>query len=133
MAALRQVLLNHMTSREEGSDKNNENKKEKEQRKGLAHGARLLRTTSLRGPEDSNSSTSGPRSAAASSPGSSENGTSERTEAGREEGAPGSSEFPSGDTAFFETSEDYGEPTGTFRELDKSWEGRKLIGQSPSA
>lgn len=122
-----------MTSREEGSDKNNENKKEKEQRKGLAHGARLLRTTSLRGPEDSNSSTSGPRSAAASSPGSSENGTSERTEAGREEGAPGSSEFPSGDTAFFETSEDYGEPTGTFRELDKSWEGRKLIGQSPSA
>eukprot|EP00063_Salmo_salar_P017668 XP_013992503.1 PREDICTED: rho guanine nucleotide exchange factor 12-like isoform X4 [Salmo salar] len=108
LAALRQVLLNHMTSREEGSDKNNENKKEKEQRKGLAHGARLLRTTSLRGPEDSNSSTSGPRSAAASSPGSSENGTSERTEAGREEGAPGSSEFPSGDTAFFETSEDYG-------------------------
>ena len=127
MAALRQVLLNHMTSREEGSDKNNENRKEKEQRKGLAHGARLLRTTSLRGPEDSNSSTSGPRSAAASSPGSSENGT-----AGREEGAPGSSELPSGDTGFFETSEDYGEPTGTFRELDKSWEGR-LSGQSPSA
>ncbi|XP_071031184.1 rho guanine nucleotide exchange factor 12-like isoform X1 [Oncorhynchus clarkii lewisi] len=103
LAALRQVLLNHMTSREEGSDKNNENRKEKEQRKGLAHGARLLRTTSLRGPEDSNSSTSGPRSAAASSPGSSENGT-----AGREEGAPGSSELPSGDTGFFETSEDYG-------------------------
>uniref|UniRef100_A0A673XBA3 Rho guanine nucleotide exchange factor 12 n=1 Tax=Salmo trutta TaxID=8032 RepID=A0A673XBA3_SALTR len=58
LAALRQVLLNHMTSREEGSNKNNENKKEKEQRKGLAHGARLLRTTSLRGPEDSNSSIS---------------------------------------------------------------------------
>ncbi|XP_064863310.1 rho guanine nucleotide exchange factor 12-like isoform X4 [Oncorhynchus nerka] len=103
LAALRQVLLNHMTSREEGSDKNNENRKEKEQRKGLAHGARLLRTTSMRGPEDSNSSTSGPRSPAASSPGSSENGT-----AGREEGAPGSSELPSGDTGFFETSEDYG-------------------------
>uniref|UniRef100_A0A8C7FNW4 Rho guanine nucleotide exchange factor 12 n=1 Tax=Oncorhynchus kisutch TaxID=8019 RepID=A0A8C7FNW4_ONCKI len=103
LAALRQVLLNHMTSREEGSDKNNENRKEKEQRKGLAHGARLLRMTSLRGPEDSNSSTSGPTSAAASSPGSSENGT-----AGREEGAPGSSELPSGDTGFFETSEDYG-------------------------
>uniref|UniRef100_A0A8C8F6F9 Rho guanine nucleotide exchange factor 12-like n=1 Tax=Oncorhynchus tshawytscha TaxID=74940 RepID=A0A8C8F6F9_ONCTS len=103
LAALRQVLLNHMTSREEGSDKNNENRKEKEQRKGLAHGARLLRTTSLRGPEDSNSSTSGPTSAAASSPGSSENGT-----AGREEGAPGSSELPSGDTGFFETSEDFG-------------------------
>nr|XP_046160093.1 rho guanine nucleotide exchange factor 12-like isoform X2 [Oncorhynchus gorbuscha] len=103
LAALRQVLLNHMTSREEGSDKNNENRKEKEQRKGLAHGARLLRTTSMRGPEDSNSSTSGPRSAAASSPGSSENGT-----AGREEGAPGSSELPPGDTGFFETSEDYG-------------------------
>uniref|UniRef100_A0A8C7Q2C1 Rho guanine nucleotide exchange factor 12 n=1 Tax=Oncorhynchus mykiss TaxID=8022 RepID=A0A8C7Q2C1_ONCMY len=83
LAALRQVLLNHMTSREEGIDKNNENRKEKEQRKGLAHGARL--------------------SAAASSPGSSENGT-----AGREEGAPGSSELPSGDTGFFETSEDYG-------------------------
>uniref|UniRef100_A0A8C8M4W2 Rho guanine nucleotide exchange factor (GEF) 12b n=1 Tax=Oncorhynchus tshawytscha TaxID=74940 RepID=A0A8C8M4W2_ONCTS len=77
LAALRQVLLNHMTSREEGSDKNNENRKEKEQRKGLAH--------------------------AASSPGSSENGT-----AGREEGAPGSSELPSGDTGFFETSEDFG-------------------------
>ncbi|XP_035637675.1 rho guanine nucleotide exchange factor 12-like isoform X2 [Oncorhynchus keta] len=102
LAALRQVL-NHMTSREEGSDKNNENRKEKEQRKGLAHGARLLRTTSMRGPEDSNISTSGPRSAAASSPGSSENGT-----AGREEGAPGSSELPPGDTGFFETSEDYG-------------------------
>ncbi|KAM9540540.1 rho guanine nucleotide exchange factor 12-like isoform 1-T1 [Salvelinus alpinus] len=108
LAALRQVLLNHITSREEGSDKNNENRKEKEQRMGLAHGSRLLRTTSLRGPEDSNSSTSGPRSAAASSPGSSENGTSERTEAGREEGAPGSSELPPGDTGFFETSEDYG-------------------------
>uniref|UniRef100_A0A673XBP2 Rho guanine nucleotide exchange factor 12 n=1 Tax=Salmo trutta TaxID=8032 RepID=A0A673XBP2_SALTR len=108
LAALRQVLLNHMTSREEGSNKNNENKKEKEQRKGLAHGARLLRTTSLRGPEDSNSSISGPRSAAASSPGSSENGTSERTEAGREEGAPGSSELPSGDIVLRCLEEAYG-------------------------
>ncbi|KAK6322612.1 hypothetical protein J4Q44_G00074040, partial [Coregonus suidteri] len=108
LAALRQVLLNHMTSREEGSDKDKENRKEKEQRKCRARGARLLRTTSLRDPEDNNTSTSGPRSAAASSPGSSENSTSERTEAGREEGAPGSSEIPSGDTGFFETSEDYG-------------------------
>ncbi|CAB1352284.1 unnamed protein product, partial [Coregonus sp. 'balchen'] len=107
LAALRQVLLNHMTSREEGSDKDKENRKEKEQRKCRARGARLLRTTSLRDPEDNNTSTSGPRSAAASSPGSSENSTSERTEAGREEGAPGSSEIPSGDTGFFETSEDY--------------------------
>ncbi|CAB1316675.1 unnamed protein product, partial [Coregonus sp. 'balchen'] len=110
LAALRQVLLNHMTSRAEGSDKDKEKgkEKEKEQRKGRAPGGRLLRTTSLRGPEDNNSSTSAPRSAAAPSTGSSENGASERTEAGREEGTPGSMKLRSGDTGFFETSEDYG-------------------------
>ncbi|XP_045080063.1 rho guanine nucleotide exchange factor 12 isoform X2 [Coregonus clupeaformis] len=110
LAALRQVLLNHMTSRAEGSNKDKEKgkEKEKEQRKGRAPGGRLLRTTSLRGPEDNNSSTSAPRSAAAPSTGSSENGASERTEAGREEGTPGSMELRSGDTGFFETSEDYG-------------------------
>uniref|UniRef100_A0A674CY78 Rho guanine nucleotide exchange factor 12 n=1 Tax=Salmo trutta TaxID=8032 RepID=A0A674CY78_SALTR len=114
LAALRQVLLNHMTSRAEGSDKDKEKGKEKEQRKGRAPGGRLLRTTSLRGPEDNNS-TSAPSSVAVPSTGSSENGASEKTEAGGEEGAPGSNELPSGDTGFFETSEDYGEPTGTFK------------------
>uniref|UniRef100_A0A674CZ58 Rho guanine nucleotide exchange factor 12 n=1 Tax=Salmo trutta TaxID=8032 RepID=A0A674CZ58_SALTR len=47
-------------------------------------------------------------SVAVPSTGSSENGASEKTEAGGEEGAPGSNELPSGDTGFFETSEDYG-------------------------
>ncbi|KAM9499155.1 rho guanine nucleotide exchange factor 12 isoform 6-T6 [Salvelinus alpinus] len=114
LAALRQVLLNHMTSRAEGSDKDKEKGKEKEQRKGRAPGGRLLRTTSLRGPEDNNS-TSAPSSVAAPSTGSSENGALEKTEARREEEAPGSNEPSSGDTGFFETSEDYGEPTGTFK------------------
>uniref|UniRef100_A0A4W5MA13 Rho guanine nucleotide exchange factor 12 n=1 Tax=Hucho hucho TaxID=62062 RepID=A0A4W5MA13_9TELE len=75
LAALRQVLLNHMTSRAEGSDKDKEKGKEKD-------------------------------SVAAPSTGSSENGALEKT--GREEGAPGSNELPSGDTGFFEISEDYG-------------------------
>lgn len=103
-----------MTSRAEGSDKDKEKGKEKEQRKGRAPGGRLLRTTSLRGPEDNNS-TSAPSSVAAPSTGSSENGASEKTEAGGEEGSPGSNELPSRTTGYFETSEDYGEPTGTFK------------------
>ncbi|XP_036379316.1 rho guanine nucleotide exchange factor 12 [Megalops cyprinoides] len=81
LAELRQVLVSQMMTQEEGK------------RGGRAGGGRLLRTTSLRGPMES----SGSRAVAPlRSP---ENG------AGREEAARA---LASGDTGFFETSEDCG-------------------------
>ncbi|KAJ7996852.1 hypothetical protein DPEC_G00222820 [Dallia pectoralis] len=106
LAALRQVLLNHMTSKEE-RDKLNEKDIETEQRNGRARGCCRLRTTSLKGPDD-NSITLGPTGTESDLNRSSANGASERTESIKEDEARLSTEVPSGDKGFFETSEDYG-------------------------
>ncbi|XP_046874116.1 rho guanine nucleotide exchange factor 12 isoform X8 [Hypomesus transpacificus] len=103
LAALKQVLLNHMMTREEGG---REKEKDKEQRKGRAVGGRLLRTTSLRGPEDSSSSNNPDCRTTPPSVVSAENGSGlYQAETGKEDRAP---ELPSGDTDIFETSEEYG-------------------------
>ena len=110
MAALKQVLLNHMMTREEGG---REKEKDKEQRKGRAVGGRLLRTTSLRGPEDSSSSNNPDCRTTPPSVVSAENGSGlYQAETGKEDRAP---ELPSGDTDIFETSEEYGELPGRDR------------------
>ncbi|XP_072530469.1 rho guanine nucleotide exchange factor 12 isoform X2 [Salminus brasiliensis] len=85
LAALRQLLINHMASQEEVD-------RDRERGEVRAH---ELRTGSLQGPTNS-----------AAPSGSVENGA-ERTETvqTRPENAQ---ELPSGDTGFFETSEDYG-------------------------
>ncbi|XP_062341033.1 rho guanine nucleotide exchange factor 12 isoform X2 [Osmerus eperlanus] len=102
LAALKQVLLNHMMTREEGG---REQEKDNEQRKGRAAGGRLLRTTSLRGPEDSSSSNPDCRTTPPSVV-SAENASGlDQAETGKEDRAP---ELPSGDTDIFETSEEYG-------------------------
>ncbi|XP_067112948.1 rho guanine nucleotide exchange factor 12 isoform X1 [Osmerus mordax] len=102
LAALKQVLLNHMMTREEGG---REQEKDKEQRKGRAAGGRLLRTTSLRGPEDSSSSNPDCRTTPPSVV-SAENASGlDQAETGKEDRTP---ELPSGDTDIFEKSEEYG-------------------------
>lgn len=99
MAALKQVLLNHLIAREE-AEKGKEVEKD-QQRKGRDPGC-LLRTNSLWGPE--NGSKAAPPSAVLSP----ESGPSESTEAGGKDG--GTAEILTGDTVFFDTlAEDCGE------------------------
>ncbi|KAL0994607.1 hypothetical protein UPYG_G00124770 [Umbra pygmaea] len=105
LAALRQVLLSHMMSGEESHKVKDE--MEQDQGKSRAPGGRLVRTTSLRGPEDNGRSASS-QVGTAPSTGSPVNGASEQTKTVKDEGASGTTEHPSGGTGFFETSEDYG-------------------------
>ncbi|KAM6970058.1 rho guanine nucleotide exchange factor 12 [Aplochiton taeniatus] len=103
LAALKQVLLHHMASREAGDQG-----MEREPNKSRASGTRLLRTTSLRGPEEENGGESNSSSSRTAGPpaGSQENGATEEGREAAREGGP--LELPSGDTGFFETSEDCG-------------------------